>query len=149
MEWFVVRDLMGFSGLPTTERGIRKLVENLAITSGVERRKRQGTKAFEYPISILSTAHQVLLLKKQGKVQVGEQVLELPKKKSDQSYCREALWARWSKNNNAAKEKAQQALRTVQAVFALKNNGIKLMDAYQSVSEEYGVALSTLRRSCA
>ena len=146
MEWFVIKDLIGLTGLPTTERGIRKLVESLANETGVDRRKKQGTKAYEYPVTILPVAQQVALMKKRGKVQVGDQVLELPKEKSQKTYCREALWANWSKAGETAQNKARQALRTVQAVFALNKNGIKMMDAYQSVSEEYGVALSTLRR---
>lgn len=147
--WFIASELAGVVGFPSTGRRARDLLKKLAMSNPELERKRQGTKATEYHVSLLPVPTQTALLKQQGKVQVGDQVLELPKKKSEKSYCREALWARWSKNNNAAKEKAQQALRTVQAVFALKNNGIKLMDAYQSVSEEYGVSLSSLRRHCA
>ncbi|MBV7315481.1 Mu transposase C-terminal domain-containing protein [Shewanella sp. NIFS-20-20] len=136
-------------GLPTTERGIRKLVENLSASSGIERRKRQGTKAFEYHISLLPIATQTALYKRQGKIQVGDQVLALPKKKSQQSYCREALWANWNKTSSAAKGKAQHALNAVKAVFTLKRNGVKLMDAYESVSDEFGIAISSIRRHCA
>ncbi|MEZ9999409.1 DNA-binding domain-containing protein, partial [Vibrio lentus] len=145
--WFTTKELVGLPGLPEHSQNISRMAKK----NGWEFRQKEGVKgvAYEFSMNSLPIQTQTALMKKQGKVQVGDQVLELPKKKSEQSYCREALWARWSKNNNAAKEKAQQALRTVQAVFALKNNGIKLMDAYQSVSEEYGVALSTLRRSCA
>lgn len=149
MERFVISEIVGLSGLPTTERGIRKLVESLAESNGIERTKRQGTKAFEYPISILPLPVQTALYKREGQIKVGDQVLALPKKKSQQTYCREALWARWNKTNHAAQAKAQFALRTVQAVFALKRNGIKLMDAYDSVCAEYDIALSTLRRHCA
>ncbi|MFA0001669.1 DNA-binding protein, partial [Vibrio lentus] len=128
--WFIASELAGVVGFPSTGRRARDLLKKLAMSNPELERKRQGTKATEYHVSLLPVPTQTALLKQQGKVQIGDQVLELPKKKSEKSYCREALWARWSKNNNAAKEKAQQALRTVQAVFALKNNGIKLMDAY-------------------
>lgn len=145
--WFTTKELVGLPGLPEHSQNISRMAKK----NGWEFRQKEGVKgvAYEFSMNSLPIQTQTALMKKQGKVQVGDQVLELPKKKSEKSYCREALWARWSKNNNAAKEKAQQALRTVQAVFALKNNGIKLMDAYQSVSEEYGVSLSSLRRHCA
>ncbi|MEZ8655726.1 transposase domain-containing protein [Vibrio splendidus] len=145
--WFTTKELVGLPGLPEHSQNISRMAKK----NGWEFRQKEGVKgvAYEFSMNSLPIQTQTALMKKQGKVQVGDQVLELPKKKSEQSYCREALWARWSKNNNAAKEKAQQALRTVQAVFALKNNGIKLMDAYQSVSEEYGVSHSSLRRHCA
>ncbi|KFA96221.1 transposase domain-containing protein [Vibrio sp. ER1A] len=150
--YFTAKELAGVVGMPKLERNCLTKLNKLFEENGLEeslKRKRSGSKAFEYHISILSPATQAALYKREGKIQVGDQVFNLPSEKNPKTYCREALWARWSKTNNAAKEKAQQALRTVQAVHALRKNGIKLMDAYESVSEEYGVALSTLRRSCA
>ncbi|ENM3926375.1 Mu transposase C-terminal domain-containing protein [Vibrio cholerae] len=135
--------------MPATERGIRKHVEQLAEEAGVERRRRQGSKAFEYPVSILSPKQQAALLKKTGKVKVGEQVINLPKAKAEKTYCREALWASWGKTNDKTKQKAHQALRCVQAVKALEQNGINRMHAYQTVCDEYGIPLSTLRRHVA
>lgn len=149
MEWFVIKDLIGLSDMPATERGIRKHVEQLAEEAGVERRRRQGSKAFEYPVSILSPKQQAALLKKTGKVKVGEQVINLPKAKAEKTYCRESLWASWGKTNDKTKQKAQQALRCVQAVKALEQNGINRMHAYQTVCDEYGIPLSTLRRHVA
>ncbi|HAS3381021.1 TPA: DDE endonuclease, partial [Vibrio cholerae] len=135
--------------MPATERGIRKHVEQLAEEAGVERRRRQGSKAFEYPVSILSPKQQAALLKKTGKVKVGEQVINLPKAKAEKTYCRESLWASWGKTNDKTKQKAHQALRCVQAVKALEQNGINRMHAYQTVCDEYGIPLSTLRRHVA
>ncbi|EQB9053470.1 DNA-binding domain-containing protein, partial [Vibrio cholerae] len=149
MEWFVIKDLIGLSDMPATERGIRKHVEQLAEEAGVERRRRQGSKAFEYPVSILSPKQQAALLKKTGKVKVGEQVINLPKAKAEKTYCRESLWASWGKTNDKTKQKAHQALRCVQAVKALEQNGINRMHAYQTVCDEYGIPLSTLRRHVA
>ncbi|RZR42438.1 transposase domain-containing protein [Vibrio vulnificus] len=150
MKWFVIKELVDIPGIPNTERGLRKFVEALLDQAGVEKRKKSGSKAFEYPISILPISVQTALLKKIGKVQVGETVLDLPKKEQHKpTYCREALWAKWSKTGDSAKSKARQALRLVQAVNALRVNGVSRMDAYESVSGEYGVPLSTLRRHCA
>lgn len=146
-EWFTTKELDGVVGLPSHYQNISRL----ARSSGWTVRRKENVKGIvnEYHINSLPLQTQTALYKKEGQIKVGDHVLALPKKKSQQSYCREALWARWSKNNNEAKAKAQQALRAVQAVFALKRNGIKLMDAYDSVCDEYDVALSTLRRHCA
>lgn len=146
--WLLASELAGVVGLPGSDRNVREQLKKLATENPELARKRQGTKGTEYHISLLPTATQTALYKREGQIKVGDQVLALPKKKSQQSYCREALWARWNKTNHAAQAKAQFALRTVQAVFALKRNGIKLMDAYDSVCAEYGIALSTLRRHC-
>ncbi|WP_338726582.1 transposase domain-containing protein [Shewanella baltica] len=146
--WITAKELIGLPGIPTTSHKIRAMLDRLSDDS--RKQKRQGTKAFEYHISILPVAVQTALYKRDGKIKVGDHVLTLPKKKAQSDgYCRDALWGRWNKTNHAAKDKAQEAMLTVKAVFALKRNGIKLMDAYESVCDEYDVALSTLRRHCA
>ncbi|HEG4440057.1 TPA: Mu transposase C-terminal domain-containing protein [Vibrio cholerae] len=150
--YFTAKELAGVAGMPNLERNCLTKLNKFMEQEGIEpslKRRREGSKASEYHISILPVVTQTALYKKEGKVKVGDLVLELPKKKSQQSYCREALWSRWNKTNNKAKDKAQQSLKAVQAVFALKSNGISLMDAYHSVSKEYDVPFSTLRRHCA
>ncbi|HCG7934296.1 TPA: Mu transposase C-terminal domain-containing protein [Vibrio parahaemolyticus] len=147
--WFTATELAGVVGLPNTDRNTRECLKKMALEKPELARKRQGTRGFEYHLSLLPVPTQTALLKKQGKVQVGDLVLNLPKKEQNKpTYCREALWSGWDKTNNTAKEKARQALRTVQSVEALVRNGVKRMDAYQSVCDEYGVPLSTLRRNC-
>ncbi|MCR9669418.1 transposase domain-containing protein [Vibrio parahaemolyticus] len=145
--WVTAKELIGLSGVPTSVHKIRAMLDRLSTEES--KRKRQGTKAFEYQLSILPVPVQTAFYKREEKIQVGDLVLNLPKKEQNKpTYCREALWSGWDKTNNAAKEKARQALRTVQAVEALVRNGVKRMDAYQSVCDEYGVPLSTLRRNC-
>ncbi|AZQ10117.1 transposase domain-containing protein [Shewanella khirikhana] len=148
--WLLASELAGVVGLPGSDRNVREQLKRLADSKPELARKRQGTKGTEYHISLLPPATQTALYKREGKIKVGEQVLALPKQKpQQQGYCPEALWARWNKAGNAAQGKAQQALMAVKAVFALRQNGIALMDAYESVGEEYGIAVSTLRRQCA
>ncbi|EOB4244575.1 transposase domain-containing protein [Vibrio metschnikovii] len=148
--WLIARELVGVNGVPSSDRNIRELLKKLASEQPEKARKRQGSKATEYHISLLPTVTQAALYKKEGKVKVGDQTIELPKKEQHKpSYCREALWAKWNKTNDGAKAKARQALRVVQAVLALRVNGVSRMEAYHSVCNEYGIPLSTLRRHCA
>ncbi len=145
--WVTAKELIGLSGVPTSVHKIRAMLDRICIPG--TKRKRKGTKAFEYRLDMLPVPIQTAVLKSQQKIKVGDSFLDLPKKEQNKpTYCREALWAGWNKTNNSAKEKARQALRTVQAVEALVKNGVKRMEAYQSVCEEYGVPLSTLRRNC-
>lgn len=130
--WLIARELVGVNGVPSSDRNIRELLKKLASEQPEKARKRQGSKATEYHISLLPTVTQAALYKKEGKVKVGDQTIELPKKEQHKpSYCREALWAKWNKTNNGAKAKARQALRVVQAVLALRVNGVSRMEAYQ------------------
>ncbi|WP_265095204.1 DNA-binding protein, partial [Vibrio cholerae] len=137
--WLIASELAGEVGFPTTARRARDLLNKLSEGKPDLQRKRQGSKAIEFHISLLPPSTQAALLKKTGKVKVGEQVINLPKAKAEKPYCRDALWASWGKTNDKTKQKAQQALRCVQAVKALEQNGINRMHAYQTVCVEYGI----------
>lgn len=148
MEWIVVSDLLGMAGFPTQPANVRKMLNNLAAGQEEKSRKREGSKATEYHISILPPTVQAALLRKSGKVKVGGMTLDLPKPKAPR-YCKEQLWANWSKANDKAHDKAKERVRAVQAVHALVASGSTLMQAYEHISAEFDLALPTLRRYCA
>lgn len=145
--WVSVKECAGASGFPSDPSNVRARLD--LLSNSETKRKRHGSKAFEYHISILPSVTQVALFKKAGKIKVGDRVIDLPKAKPTTSYCREALWSRWNKAGTKAQEKAKAKLRAVQAVDQLVNNRIPKMDAYKSVSEEYGIPVASLRRDCA
>lgn len=149
--FFTAKEIAGVTGMPKLERNCLARLNNLFSQRDLNpkfKRKRQGTKAFEYHISILPLATQAALYKREGKIKVGEQVFDLPKAKTT-SYCREALWARWNKAGTRAQEKAQGVLKAVQTVSELVRSGIGKMAAYETVSNEYGISKMSLRRACA
>jgi len=148
MEWFTSSELAGTAGMPTTDRQIRNIMKDLASSDPEKARQREGSKATEYHISILPPVVQAALLRKSGKVKVGGMTLDLPKPQAPR-YCKEQLWANWSKANDKAHAKAKDRLKAVQAVHALVANGSTLMEAYQHISAEFAIALPTLRRYCA
>lgn len=149
MEWFIASELAdaGLPGMPSTSRGMLKSMKKLSECSPEKSRQREGSKATEYHISILPPVVQAALLRKAGKVVVGGMTLDLPKPKAPR-YCKEQLWARWGKANTKAHEKAKARVAAVQAVRALVQNGSSLMEAYQHISDEFDIALPTLRRYC-
>ncbi|RUQ10672.1 transposase domain-containing protein [Aeromonas dhakensis] len=148
MEWFTSSELAGTPGMPTTDRQIRNIMKDLASTEPEKARQREGSKATEYHISILPPTVQAALLRKAGKVVVGGMELDLPKPKAPR-YCKEQLWANWKKANDKAHAKAMARAAAVKAVHALVASGSTLMQAYQHISDEFDIALPTLRRYCA
>ncbi|MCE9848362.1 Mu transposase C-terminal domain-containing protein [Aeromonas allosaccharophila] len=150
MEWFIASELAnaGLPGMPTTARGMLKSLQKLADGNPDKSRQREGSKATEYHISILPPTVQAALLRKSGKVKVGGMTLDLPKPKAPR-YCKEQLWANWSKANDKAHDKAKERVKAVQAVHALVASGSTLMQAYEHISAEFDIALPTLRRYCA
>lgn len=150
MEWFTATELAdaALAGMPNTRQGALKLLKALTNHDGADKyRQRDGSKATEYHISLLPPVVQAALLRKAGKVVVGGMTLDLPKPKAPR-YCKEQLWARWGKANTKAHEKAKARVAAVQAVRALVQNGSSLMEAYQHISDEFDIALPTLRRYC-
>ncbi|WP_140921522.1 Mu transposase C-terminal domain-containing protein [Limnobaculum xujianqingii] len=59
--WITVADLVGCKGLPSTERGCRKLLDKVALNMPDIRRKKAGSKAFEYDVSYLPSNIQSLI----------------------------------------------------------------------------------------
>lgn len=147
MEWIVVSDLLGVAGFPTQPANVRKMLNRLSEGQEGKSRQREGSKATEYHISILPPVVQAALLRKSGKVKVGGMTLDLPKPKAPR-YCKEQLWANWKKANDKAHATAKERVKAVQAVHALVASGSTLMQAYQHISDEFGIALPTLRRHC-
>lgn len=52
-EWVTVQECMGIPGFPNTAPAVRKRLEDLSDGIEGSKRKRPGTKAFEYSIKIL------------------------------------------------------------------------------------------------
>ncbi|MFV0447931.1 MAG: DNA-binding protein, partial [Vibrio sp.] len=142
MEWFTVQELVGVGGLPTHPYNVRKRLDS--ISTEETKRKRQGTKAFEYHISILPLATQAALYKREGKIKVGDDFIDLPKP-VEKSYCREALWARWDVAGIRAQEKAKKMVAAVQAVYQMNKTGVGKVAAYEAVAKHNGISLSTIR----
>ncbi|BBT80423.1 transposase [Aeromonas veronii] len=146
MEWFSINDVLGLAGLPSSVMGVHKMAKREGWLS----RRKEGVrgKALEFSVSSLPPTVQAALLRKSGKVKVGGMTLDLPKPKAPR-YCKEQLWANWSKANDKAHDKAKERVKAVQAVHALVASGSTLMQAYEHISAEFDIALPTLRRYCA
>jgi len=69
MEWFVASEVAGHDGFPTSDRWTRDQLKALATDNMHLCRKRKGTKAFEYHVSLLPAETQQSLL---GEAYVGE-----------------------------------------------------------------------------
>ena len=51
--WFTAQEIAGLEGMPTTDRRVRDLLEQWSEGLDGVKRKRRGTKAFEYHLSVL------------------------------------------------------------------------------------------------
>ncbi|MCW4628247.1 MULTISPECIES: helix-turn-helix domain-containing protein [Marinomonas] len=77
IEWVVASEVAGHAGFPTSDRWTRDQLKDLATDKPHLSRKRKGTKAFEYHVSLLPKETQESLL--------GGHVIEEPASKYEQN----------------------------------------------------------------
>lgn len=144
MDWVTAKECIGISGMPTDVHKIRAKLDRLCGESDMKR-KRQGSKAFEYHTSILPAPVQAALLKKNGNIKVGDKLFSLPKPKA-QRYGKEVIWARWDKASLSAQQKAQEKLDAVMTIHAMLANGVSKMEAFCHAASQYQQSARTLMR---
>lgn len=143
--WLSITEILGAPGYPTTERGLRMAMDKQALAQPDIRRKRQGSKAFEYNINCLAPVARAYVLKQRGEVCVGEKTYKVPQRKED-SYCREALWHHWESATEKQRLAAQKKTEAVQAVVALIDTGIDVVTAFDAVAETHDASVASVRR---
>lgn len=151
MEWFTANEVAGVAGMPTSERRSRDQLNRLATPSPEKARQREGSKATEFHISLLPPSVQAALWRRQGLIEVNGKLLQLPKEKSAEKkerYCKEEVWSRWNKATTDQQARARKKLEVVMAVYSLVRNGTGKMDAYNAVSEQFGVSRPSVIRWC-
>lgn len=146
--YFTAKEIAGNPGMPNLERNCLTKLNNLFIEHGLTpdlKRKRDGSKAYEYHISILPPATRAALLARHGQFEVDGKLLNAPKPPAER-YNRDALWAMWDRAGFNAQAKAKLKLQYVRAFTALVATGCNKMQAYDHIAVEFGVSKPTLMR---
>ena len=76
--WVSVKECVGVCGFPQAESNARKKLEDLVCGRSELRRKRAGTKAFEYHISVLPPEVRAELLATRGLIETSSGLITLP-----------------------------------------------------------------------
>lgn len=76
--WVAVKECIGVCGFPQAESNARKKLEDLVCGRSELRRKRAGTKAFEYHISVLPPEVRAELLAGRGLIETSSGLITLP-----------------------------------------------------------------------
>lgn len=140
--WVTAQECVGLPGLPSMQHNIRANLDKLA---GEERRKRTGSKAFEYPLNCLPPVARAVILKRQGVIEVSGTPIAVKKRQSG-SYAGELLWQAWNKASDKQREKARERCESVLAVAELLDSGVDVLTAFDSVGEALSVAPASVRR---
>lgn len=142
--FFVAKELVGMPGMPATTKGIRQALDKIA--EGTDwKRKREGSKAFEFHISCLPPVARAAVLKKQGVIEISGTPIAIKKRQSG-NYSGELLWQNWNNASDKQREKARERCEAVIAVAELLDSGIDVLTAFDSVGEALSVAPASVRR---
>lgn len=128
---------------PGTERGVLKRT----IALGIEKRRRPGTKAWEYLVSALPEITQTALYQRQIRA---EQAAKIAAERKEQATTRattpDELWAWYDRRPGSLKDEAAHRLVIVQALAAALEDGQPLALARCAIAAEHGVSDNTLHR---
>jgi putative transposase len=132
--WITAKECQGLPSIPTNQHKIRAYLDRIAIQY---RRKKAGSKAFEYPLDCLPPETRAAYFKRNGQQIVNNKVYTIRPRQLNQNYCSELLWSRVEKATNKQKEKAQKRVEAVIAVNALVNSGIDVLTAFDTVASSH------------
>ncbi|MBE4281227.1 hypothetical protein HJ072_19205, partial [Vibrio parahaemolyticus] len=129
--WYLVKDLVGIPGMPGTEQNVRLSLNKLAKDD--QKRKRQGTKAFEYHIDCLPAETRMALM---------QQIAKEEADKSQSAETREMssaeLWYEFDLATDKQKERATVAHELCVRVRTYVDDGMNQREAMRKVADEAG-----------
>ncbi len=123
---------------PGTERNCLKK----AAALNIPKRRRPGTKAWEYLIAALPENTQIALYQRQHRTEQAAKIT------AEQANARTAnpdeLWAWYDRRPGSLKDEAARRLRIIQALAAALDEGQPLTLARCAIAAEYGISDNTL-----
>lgn len=137
--YVTAKEITGFPGLPTREHNVRNRLNSLAKES--QKRKRQGTKAFEYHIDCLPDETRMALLQQYAKDEAEHADLE-----ENRDANSEELWYEYDLATDAQKTRTKQNHELCLRVQAYVDAGELLTKAMKQVAFESGVTWARLHR---
>lgn len=137
--WFTSKELTSLPCMPITYNKVRAKLDKLANSN--QKRKRQGTKAFEYHIDCLPEETRMHLLRevaKQQAAQTAEHSRREPTLSSDE------LWTEYEEATENKRVKTKRKYELCMRVKTYVESGISMRKAMARVAEESGEKYSTL-----
>ena len=148
--WFTVKECIGISDMPKAESNIRKNLEAMVVGRSELRRKREGTKAFEYHISALPPRSRAEFLATHGLIETGVGLIALPETKAKpkaslEDIERQQLWQYWEKASNEQRLRAEHRAKAAALVAELQDSGLTLRLALTTAAHKLQMSEGSLR----
>ncbi len=133
------QECLGLVGMPTMVHNIRNKLNKLADVD--QKRKRQGTKAFEYHIDCLPEETRMALLQQQAKEEAAQAQSE-----DTREITSEELWYEFELATESQKARAKQSHELCIRVQTYVENGEGLTKAMKQVAFESGATYARIHR---
>lgn len=145
-----VNELVGIPGLPTTLQGLRYSLNKCADNSPELVRKRAGSKAFEYHISVLPPEVRAELLASKGLIETSSGIIDLPARRKvttdvAENFERQQLWQHWESATHEQRSRAEARARAVALVAELVDSGLSLRLAMKTAAHKLLMSEGSLR----
>ncbi|XWJ90942.1 transposase domain-containing protein [Phytobacter ursingii] len=145
-----VNELVGVPGLPTTLQGLRYSLNKCADNSPELVRKRAGSKAFEYHISVLPPEVRAELLASKGLIETSSGIIDLPARRKvttdvAENFERQQLWQHWESATHEQRSRAEARARAVALVAELVDSGLSLRLAMKTAAHKLLMSEGSLR----
>ncbi|UJZ95016.1 Mu transposase C-terminal domain-containing protein [Photobacterium damselae subsp. damselae] len=139
--WFTSKELAGLPLMPTTSNKVRAKLDKLISSNPERKRKRQGTKAFEYHVDSLPSETRIHLMQKHAAAQAEEVV-----KKSKPEVSADEKWFEFDNATQKQKNEAQERLKIALLVQGLVDSGTKKNSAIITASKSSRFSEATIRK---
>jgi transposase InsO family protein len=145
--WVTVQECITLADLPNAAPNVRKKLESFVLGRAELRRKRQGSKAFEYHISILPADVRAELLKARGQIETSDGVITLPEQppKTEMTSERDQLWKHWEQATNEQRLRAEHRVKSVALVAELVDSGLTNRLALTTAAHKLKMSEGSLR----
>ncbi|BCK20554.1 hypothetical protein DDN06_07825 [Vibrio cholerae] len=141
--WFTAKEIMGAPLMPSSDVRTRGNLDRLTANKPDQKRKRQGSKAFEYHIDCLPEETRLYLLRDIAKQQT-EQAESSRNTRQVVTPASDELWLEYEEATDHKRENTKKKYELCMRVKAYVEAGISMRKSMARVAEESGEKYSTL-----
>ncbi|MGR6858925.1 transposase domain-containing protein [Aliivibrio salmonicida] len=145
--WITAKESIDLIDMPSTAAKARAKLDKLSGGSEELKRKRQGSKAFEYHIDCLPEATRLFLIQCNAKKAADAIEVDSPTSNKSEQASSDELWFDFDCSSTTKKDRAKKRLEVCLFVKGLvENNKTKMKAAMRDAAEVFGHSYGAVHR---
>ncbi|EMO4249215.1 Mu transposase C-terminal domain-containing protein [Citrobacter freundii] len=144
--WITVQECIGLTGFPAAPANVRRKLECLTRGQNELFRKRPGSKAIEYHVSVLPPEVRAELLIRNGSVETSSGLINISRPDvSMMDSLRHKLWQRWENATDTQRKLAEKWHPALLLVDELIVSGLTVKSAVKISAGKFQISACSLR----